>query len=267
MELKRVESQEAKRLMDDEGYVLVDVRSMPEFVEGHAFGAYNIPFLHKTPQGMVANADFTSVVQANFPDKEQKLLTMCGMGGRSARAAAALTELGYTNVVDVRGGFESEKDDAGQTVHAGWVHSGLPTDTGEPADRSYRDLSRTGQPEVAKPEESAAPAAPEAAPVNEPDAEGMNRFASSKRRVHCARLGRELPGLKRRPYPGEIGERIFREISAAAWDEWVEHSKMIINEYRINSADPEAMKLLMEQCEQFLYGGGQAQRPEGYVPQ
>ncbi|MEM7675726.1 MAG: oxidative damage protection protein [Myxococcota bacterium] len=95
----------------------------------------------------------------------------------------------------------------------------------------------------------------------------MNRFASAKRRVQCVRRNQELPGLKRRPYPGELGERIFREISAAAWDEWVEHSKMIINEYRINSADPESMRLLMEQCEQFLYGGAGVERPEGYVPQ
>ena len=261
MELKRVDSREAKRLMDDEGYVLLDVRSMPEFVEGHAAGAHNIPLLHKTPQGMVANPDFETVVKANFPDTERKILTMCGMGGRSARAATALAGMGYANVVDVKGGFDSEKDDDGATINAGWAELGLPTDTGEPAGQSYRDLSRAGQPEAAPSPADAAPST-----INEEGAEGMNRFASSKRRVHCVRLGKELPGLKRRPYPGELGERIFKEISAAAWDEWVEHSKMIINEYRINSADPEAMKLLMEQCEQFFYSGD-VKRPEGYVPQ
>ena len=265
MELKRVDAQEAKRLMDEEGYVLLDVRSMPEFVEGHPKGAYNIPFMHKTPQGMVANPDFANVVKASFPEPSQKLITMCGMGARSTRAAAALADLGYTEVVDMTGGFSSEKDDEGRTVHAGWLEQALPTDTGEPGGRSYRDLSQAARPDAAPPAAPAsAPAASEA--INAPDAEGMNRFASAKRRVPCVRLGRELPGLKRRPYPGEIGERIFREISAAAWDEWVEHSKMIINEYRINSADPEAMKLLIEQCEQFFYGGGDLKRPEGYVP-
>ena len=263
MELKRVDAREAKRLMDEEGYVLLDVRSMPEFVEGHPKGAYNIPFMHKTPQGMVANPDFATVVKASFPDQDQKLVTMCGMGGRSARAAQALADMGYGQVVDMKGGFDSEKDDAGTTVNVGWVEAELPTDTGEPADRSYRDLSRAGQPDAP----TAAPAPAADAPATPPDAEGMNRFASSKRVVSCVRLGKTLPGLKRRPYPGELGERIFKEISAAAWDEWVEHSKMIINEYRINSADPQAMKLLMEQCEQFLYGGGKVDRPEGYVPQ
>ncbi len=261
MELKRVDSREAKRMMDEEGYVLIDVRSMPEFVEGHPQGARNIPFMHKTPQGMVANPDFATVVRANYPDESQKLLTICGMGGRSVRAAAALSALGYTDVVDVEGGVSSEKDDAGMTVNAGWMELGLPTDTGEPDGMSYRDLSRAARPDAPP------PAASEPEVINEPGAEGMNRFASSKRRVQCVRRGKELPGLKRRPYPGELGERIFREISAAAWDEWVEHSKMIINEYRINSADPEAMKLLMEQCEHFLYGSGQVQKPEGYVPQ
>ncbi len=267
MELKRVDAQEAKRLMDEEGYVLLDVRSMPEFVEGHAKGAHNIPFMHKTPQGMVANPDFVNVVKATFPEPAQKLITMCGMGARSARAAAALADLGYTDVVDMKGGFSSEKDDDGNTVNAGWLEQALPTDTGEPSGRSYRDLSQGARPD-ASPPAAPAPAPAEAAEtINAPDAEGMNRFASAKRRVQCARLGRELPGLKRRPYPGDLGERIFREISAAAWDEWVEHSKMIINEYRINSSDPEAMKLLMEQCEQFLYGSGDFKRPEGYVPQ
>ncbi|MEO1174646.1 MAG: oxidative damage protection protein, partial [Myxococcota bacterium] len=153
-------------------------------------------------------------------------------------------------------------DEAGTVVNAGWMASGLPTEAGEPEGRSYRDLSRAGQP---KPSVSEEPPAPEA--QNQPDEEGMNRFASTKRRVNCVRRGKDLPGLKRRPYPGKLGERIFAEISAAAWDEWVEHSKMLINEYRINSADPEAMRLLMEQCEQFLYGGENVERPEGYVPQ
>ncbi|CAN0555274.1 unnamed protein product, partial [Laminaria digitata] len=85
------------------------------------------------------------------------------------------------------------------------------------------------------------------------------------RKVHCVKLDRDLPGLKRRPYPGPLGERIFNEVSAEAWNEWVEHSKMIINEYRINSADPSAIKLLMEQCEAFVFGEG-VERPEGYVP-
>jgi Fe-S cluster biosynthesis and repair protein YggX len=112
--------------------------------------------------------------------------------------------------------------------------------------------------------DDAVPAPTDAAP---PPTDGVNRFASANRRVQCARYGRELPGLKRRPYPGALGERIFDEISAAAWDEWVEHSKMIINEYRINAADPNAVQVLMEQCEQFLFGQAPVARPEGYVPE
>ena len=81
------------------------------------------------------------------------------------------------------------------------------------------------------------------------------------------KLGKQLPGLKRRPYPGPLGERIFNEISADAWSMWVEHCKMILNEYRIHSADQNAMKMLMEQCELFLFGEGGIKHPEGYVPE
>jgi Fe-S cluster biosynthesis and repair protein YggX len=85
--------------------------------------------------------------------------------------------------------------------------------------------------------------------------------------VFCKKLNQELPGLKRRPYPGPLGERIFQEISADAWSVWVEHCKMILNEYRIHSADQNAMKMLMEQCELFLFGEGGMKHPEGYVPE
>ncbi len=261
MDLKRVNAEEAKKLVDDEGYVVVDVRSMPEFAEEHADGSVNIPFLHRTPQGMIPNEDFGRIVEFKFPDTNAKIVTTCAMGGRSVRAAQQLLNMGYTNVVDLRGGFSSEKDESGNIVHAGWKDSGYATETGEPEGRSYKSINNAAnqarQEAAGDSGEAPAPAAPALS--------GANRFASATRKVNCARLGKELPGLKRRPYPGDLGQRIFDTISAEAWNAWVEHSKMIINEYRINSADPKAIKLLMEQCEAFLFGEGVSQ-PEGYVP-
>ncbi|MCA9553284.1 MAG: oxidative damage protection protein [Myxococcales bacterium] len=261
MKVERVDVTEAARRVAEAGWRVVDVRSVPEYAEAHAEGAYNVPLLNKTPQGMIPNEAFGPTIARLFPDKGTPLLMMDAMGARSVRATQELMAQGYTQVVDVAGGLNGEYDAAGAQVHAGWIPAGLPTEHGATQGRAYRFL----KPETPAPggDVSQVRKLDEDLPD---DAEGVNRFASRRRMVMCAKLGMELPGLKRRPYPGALGERIFNEISAMAWDAWVEHSKMIINEYRINSADPSAIKLLMEQCEAFLFGEG-VDRPEGYVPQ
>jgi Fe-S cluster biosynthesis and repair protein YggX len=85
------------------------------------------------------------------------------------------------------------------------------------------------------------------------------------RNVHCARLGREAPGLDKPPFPGPEGERIFENISRQAWDEWLAHQTLLINENRLKVFKPEAKAFLAEQRESFLFGGG-AEKPAGYVP-
>lgn len=261
MDLERISPKEAQRRVEEEDAILLDVRSMPEYAEGHPEGAHNVPFLHKTPNGMIPNQDFARVIEFLLPDKNAPVVTHCQMGGRSVRAAQELKSLGYTRVSDMLGGFGSEKNDEGEIVHTGWTDAGLPVETGEADGRSYKSIAmRLNAKESG--EEASALEAPE-----DDDDDGVNRFASSHRRVQCSLFKRELPGLKRRPYPGPLGERIFEQISAKAWDGWVEHSKMIINEYRINAADPNAVQILMDQCEQYFFGDGQVARPEGYVPE
>lgn len=85
------------------------------------------------------------------------------------------------------------------------------------------------------------------------------------RMVMCQKLGKELPGLKFAPMKGELGQRIYDNISEEAWKEWLRHSTMVINENRLNPSDPEAQKMLRGQMEQFLFGPGVAP-PSGYVP-
>lgn len=85
------------------------------------------------------------------------------------------------------------------------------------------------------------------------------------RTVHCAFLGREAEGLTRKPLPGELGDRIYNEISAEAWRQWLEHQTMLINEKRLSPIDREHRRYLEEQCEAFLFGG-EVDRAEGYVP-
>ena len=85
------------------------------------------------------------------------------------------------------------------------------------------------------------------------------------RTVHCVYLDREAEGLSRKPLPGDLGERIYNEISAEAWKKWLDHQTMLINENRLSPIDPEHRKYLMEQAEAFLFGGD-VDRAEGYVP-
>ena len=84
------------------------------------------------------------------------------------------------------------------------------------------------------------------------------------RTVHCVYLKRESEGLDRVPYPGELGQRIYENISREAWRAWVAHQTMLLNEYRLSPIDPKARKFLVEEMEKFLFKGG-SQKPEGYV--
>lgn len=84
--------------------------------------------------------------------------------------------------------------------------------------------------------------------------------------VNCVKLGKELPGLPFKPFQGELGQRIYDSVSADAWRMWLEHSKMIINEYRLDLTDKRAHDVLRQQCEQYLFGDGAALPPD-YVPE
>ncbi len=86
------------------------------------------------------------------------------------------------------------------------------------------------------------------------------------RTVKCVKLGRELPGLDRPPFPGELGKRIFENVSQPAWQMWQEQSTLLINHYGLKLADPRAQEFLMEQMEEFFFGEG-AQLPEDWIPE
>ena len=85
------------------------------------------------------------------------------------------------------------------------------------------------------------------------------------RTVFCVKLKREAEGLAFAPYPGELGKRIFAEISQEAWRAWLTHQTMLINENRLSPLDPKARKFLEGEMEKFLFGEGSA-APTGYVP-
>ena len=89
---------------------------------------------------------------------------------------------------------------------------------------------------------------------------------SEQRKVFCVKLKRELPGLDAPPWPGPLGQRIYEQVSAEAWEMWEERMKMILNEYRLLPFQKEAQQIVTKQMEEFFFGEGGAV-PSGYVPE
>jgi Fe-S cluster biosynthesis and repair protein YggX len=86
------------------------------------------------------------------------------------------------------------------------------------------------------------------------------------RMVKCTKLGETLPGLPYKPFNDALGQRIYDSVSAQAWSLWIEHSKKIVNEYRLDLTQKKSHEVLKEQCEAFLFGDGGMVPPE-YVPE
>ncbi len=85
------------------------------------------------------------------------------------------------------------------------------------------------------------------------------------RMVNCVKLKIEAEGLDRPTYPGDLGQRIFENVSKEAWQMWLQHQTMLMNEYRLSPIDPKARKFLEEQMEKFFFGEG-AEVPEAFNP-
>ncbi len=141
MAVQRVSPTEADRLVREEGYAYVDVRSIPEFQAGHPAGAYNIPFLHKTSAGMQPNPDFMAVMTSVF-SKGAKLVLGCRSGNRSLRAAELLQQAGFLEVVDQRAGLAGARDAFGQLREVGWEAAGLDVASDALTGRDYESLLR-----------------------------------------------------------------------------------------------------------------------------
>ncbi|HIF51101.1 MAG TPA: oxidative damage protection protein [Thiotrichaceae bacterium] len=84
------------------------------------------------------------------------------------------------------------------------------------------------------------------------------------RKVHCVKLDKEAEGLAVLTYPGELGKRIYEQASQEAWQMWLGHQTMLINEYRLTPIEPKARKFLEEEMEKFFFGGG-SEAPKEFV--
>jgi Fe-S cluster biosynthesis and repair protein YggX len=84
--------------------------------------------------------------------------------------------------------------------------------------------------------------------------------------VHCVKFHKDLPALEEPPFDGELGQRIYNEVSAEAWRQWGDFCKMVLNEYRLNPANPRDQQVIVQHMEQYLFGQDQAAPPPDYVP-
>ena len=114
----------------DDGWVYLDVRTPGEFSAGHPTGSTNVPFALTGPGGMMPNPAFLQVVSKLYPT-DTKLVVGCAAGGRSARACQMLAQAGYTDLVNVAGGFSGARDAMGNVAVQGWASLGLPSSAGD----------------------------------------------------------------------------------------------------------------------------------------
>jgi Fe-S cluster biosynthesis and repair protein YggX len=84
--------------------------------------------------------------------------------------------------------------------------------------------------------------------------------------VNCIMLKAEAEGLDYAPYPGELGQKIYESVSKEAWQRWLGHQTMLINEYRLTPIEPEARKFLETEMEKYFFGEGSS-APKEYVPE
>lgn len=82
--------------------------------------------------------------------------------------------------------------------------------------------------------------------------------------IFCTKLKKQAESLTKAPFPGPLGERIFKEISKEAWQQWLAHQTMLINEYRLSLIDPKARLFLQTEMENYFFGEG-SKKPNGYV--
>ena len=85
------------------------------------------------------------------------------------------------------------------------------------------------------------------------------------RLIYCSKLKKEAEALDLSPYPGQLGQKIYENISKEAWGLWLKHQTMLINEYRLSLIDIKAREFLVQEMEKFLFGEG-SHKPDGFIP-
>jgi len=141
MDISQVTPREAYELLDQNPTAIyLDVRTEAEFEAGHPAGARNVPVVFFDPGARqpLPNPEFVATVKRHLASTTP-LVVGCQSGGRSQHACELLVQAGYTDVVNVHGGFGGARDQTGRVV-PGWAAAGLPVEQGQPPGRSHADL-------------------------------------------------------------------------------------------------------------------------------
>jgi rhodanese-related sulfurtransferase len=144
MSVQQINPQQASDILDkDSDAVYIDVRTEPEFQNGHPAKGVNIPVVNpdQARGQMTPNPDFVRIVQARFP-KEKKIIVGCQAGGRSQYAADLLTQAGFKDISNMQGGFGGAKDPMGRVIAQGWVQMNLPVETRVDETNSYAAMKK-----------------------------------------------------------------------------------------------------------------------------
>ena len=141
MAIKNIGPETAKEILDKEDdAVYIDVRTEPEFLNGHVPKAVNIPVVWPdATRQMKPNPDFVKVVSAHFATGK-RIIVGCQAGGRSQFAAELLAKDGFQDVSNMQGGFGGARDPMGRVITPGWSQLGFPVEMESPPDRSYSSL-------------------------------------------------------------------------------------------------------------------------------
>lgn len=84
------------------------------------------------------------------------------------------------------------------------------------------------------------------------------------KQLFCIKLNQEAEAMNAPPFPGELGNKIFNQVSQKAWGMWIAHQTMLINEYRLNLADVKSREFLLQEMQNYFFGDG-SEKPKGFV--
>ena len=142
MSVKNIDPEQVRNILEsDSSAIYIDVRTEPEYMNGHVPKSINIPVVLPDPatRQMKPNPEFLKFVSTHVP-KDKRIIVGCQMGGRSKLAADMLVQEGFQDVSNMQGGFGGARDPMGRTIVAGWSQLGFPIEIEVPEASSYASL-------------------------------------------------------------------------------------------------------------------------------
>ncbi len=143
MPYRHLKPVEAKTLLDkNEGWSVLDVRTVEEFGQAHVPGAFNVPVVEPDRSGRMApNPHFLPAIARQF-SKDSRVIVHCAAGVRSMHACEILSQAGYTQVINMQAGFHGARDPTGRVVEPGWSALGFPVENAAAPEQTYAGIKK-----------------------------------------------------------------------------------------------------------------------------